>query len=169
MIHYDESKLRRGFPLKGGRSRFRVTVQDRWSFLLLLSVLLHALWLLLASLAFMAGPPNRLILLLPAAGALIVGTLLTLVSAPRMTQYKIDIDLSRDSFQVWTKGRPCPREAVHMEIIPRSLFGHSLGIWIASSRGGRPVGPLFLAASKDRSTMQALMEDLQQTLGHCQQ
>jgi hypothetical protein len=164
MIHYDESKLRRSFSLKGGRSRFRVTVSDRWSFLFILSMKLHFLWLLLGSLAVVSGPDHRLALLLTAACGLVLGTLMTVVSAPRMTKYRIDIDLSMDRFEVRTKGRPCPREAVHMRIVPRGLLGHGLGIWIVSSKNGRALGPLFLAASKDRGTIETLMQDLQQAL-----
>jgi hypothetical protein len=164
VIHYDESKLRRGFSLKEGRCRFRLTVRNRWSFLLLLSLQFHFLWLLIGSLAFVAASSSRPTLLLVAACAFGLGTLLTWVSAPRMTRYKIDIDLAKDTFQVRTKGHPCPRDAVQMRIVPRGWLGLSVGIWIVSDRDGSAVGPVFLAASKDRNTVQTLAQDLRQAL-----
>ncbi len=166
MVRYDETKLRRGFPLKGGRARFRVTVQDGWSLLVRLSLVLHVLWLGCAFLAFALAPPARLILLAVAVGLLVVSTLLTLASARRMTQYRIEIDLSKDSFQVLTKGRPCSLDAIHMKVVPRGLIGHCLVIWITS---GKSALPLSLAASKDLGTMQVLMEDLRFALGRSEQ
>jgi hypothetical protein len=164
VIHYDESKLRRGFSLKKGRCRFRLTARNRWSLLLLLSMQLHFLWLLLGSLAFVATSASRPVLLLVAACAFVLGTLLTFLSAPRMTRYQVHIDLPAGTFQVRTKGRLCPPEAVHMEIIPRGYLGQSIGLWIRSSKDGRPVGPVFLAASKDGATIRTLMDDLQLAL-----
>ena len=156
-------RLRSGFPLSNGRANFSLTESDRWVLLLKLRMLPVAAGCLTALLAALA---HNWTIAAVGLAVLVLGAAGVVTCVRRKTTWKIEIDRSQGKCLISRNSVRQPPAAVHLEVINRPLIGYSLCIWLNADRMDVEGPWVYLAASKDIDTIEALKTELSGALGN---